>query len=51
MALPSYALGELREGEDVAEGQTWQQHDVHTAAVGVPHPSGFEFNNGKQSCL
>jgi hypothetical protein len=33
VALPSYALGELSEGEDVTAGQPWQQHDVHTAAA------------------
>jgi len=41
VALPSYALGELREGEDVAERQPWQHQDVHSAAV-----DGF--GNGNQ---
>lgn len=43
VALPSYALGELCEREDVAEGQPWQQHDVHAAGV----VDGF--GNGNQS--
>lgn len=39
VALPSHALGELGEGEDVAEGQPWQHHHVHAAADAVAvHP-------------
>jgi hypothetical protein len=40
VALPSYALGELSEGEDVTAGQPWQQHDVHTAAADEGYGDG-----------
>jgi len=43
VALPSYALRELREGEDVADGQPWHHHEVHAAAAGGVH------GNEKQS--
>jgi hypothetical protein len=50
VALPSYALRELREGEDVAERQPWQHQDVHSAAVdGFGNGNAVDgFGNGNQ---
>ena len=35
VALTSDALGELGEGDDVAEGQPWHHQNVHAPAAGV----------------
>lgn len=45
MALPSYALGKLYEGEDVTEGQPWQHHYVQGAMNPRNFPTRLEEEN------